>query len=197
MLADPQDAAALVEGPVDQLAVETGMVGVADLLDHKIEILLQLFPGGLQLVILHAHDDDLVDRGGPVVFGEGVDIKRLGQGLSPALDLAVSLCAGVPLEKGVQVFIAVGDVLCLHGAEDAPAVEGLERRPGLFLRHGMIVDHLVADRDVAARACHDSVKSIAEQGGEHGVISAGAQKDQVALCLSAADGLEGAVGRCV
>jgi len=197
VLADAQDAAALVKSPVDELAVEAGVVGVADLLDDKLEVLFQEVARGLELLVSHAHDDDLVDRGGPVIFRQRFDVQALGQGFAPALDLAVALLPGIALEEGTEIFVAVGGVQGLHRAEDAFTVQGGQGSLRLVLRHGAVVDDLVSHRHIAAGTGDDAVKAEAEQGGEHGEVPAGAEKDLVPRCLRLPDGLQSALRRVV
>jgi hypothetical protein len=62
MLTDMQNAASLVKRPADEFTVEAGMIGIGDLLDHKIEIFFQKVPGRTELFVPHAHDDHFVDR---------------------------------------------------------------------------------------------------------------------------------------
>ena len=169
-VADPEDPSAFVIFAVDQLPVQAAFG--FDMLEHKSVVFFQSGPGLVQLAVLQAHDDDLVD--GPAVpFADGMDVQLPGQGRPPAFDLTVAAIgrAVVRSQKFIQLLIPVGTVFGFDRAEYAAVMKGTEGCLRVLPGHGHIIDHFIADGHITAGAGHYTVKTVLKQGRQHGIIA--------------------------
>ena len=188
MLAQPPDAPALVKLPVDQLSVDAERSG--NNLTAEKEVLFQGRPGLIQLGILQAHENHLVNGPAVIVF-HGLDAQSACHGCPPALNLAVVPL--VPAEEIPQFPVSVGGVLCLNGAEHPLGMEGFQGQLQLLPGHGAVINHLIPIDHIPTGAGYRSVKTVLEQRGQHSQIPAGAQQHLVSLGLGSPDGFQGAV----